>query len=89
MTERGPLRTQLWATGHLLRSRMIAPMSPRKYVGMTRILRSYGPHATTGFALSANRRPDGIGLIDDRGSLTWRELDELSLIHISEPTRPY
>ena len=71
----GPLRTQLWATGHLLRSRMIAPMSPRKYVGMTRILRSYGPHATTGFALSANRRPDGIGLIDDRGSLTWRELE--------------
>ena len=76
MSERGRLRTQLWATGHLLRSRMIAPMSPRKYVGMTRILRSYGPHATTGFALSANRRPDGIGLIDDRGSLTWRELDE-------------
>ena len=76
MSNRGRLRTQLWATGHLFRSRMIAPMSPRKYVGMTRILRSYGPHATTGFALSANRRPDGIGLIDDRGSLTWRELEE-------------
>jgi len=76
MKSRGRLRTQLWATGHLLRSRMIAPMSPRKSVGMARILRSYGPHATTGFALAANRKPEGIGLIDERGSLTWREIQE-------------
>ena len=48
------------------------PMRPDRYVGMTRILRRYGPHATTGFALAANRRPDGIGLIDERGSLTWQ-----------------
>jgi len=53
---------------------MIAPMSPRKYAGMARILRSYGPHATTGFALAANRKPGGTGLIDERGSLTWREI---------------
>ncbi|RHW27331.1 acyl-CoA synthetase [Nocardioides immobilis] len=70
------LRTQLWATGHLLRSRMIGPMRPDRYVGMARILRRYGPHATTGFALAANRRPDGIGLIDERGSLTWQEIQE-------------
>jgi acyl-CoA synthetase (AMP-forming)/AMP-acid ligase II len=76
MKSRGRLRTQLWATGHLLRSRMIAPMSPRKSVGMARILRSYGPHATTGFALAANRKPGGTGLIDERGSLTWREIQE-------------
>jgi acyl-CoA synthetase (AMP-forming)/AMP-acid ligase II len=74
MTERGPLRTQLWAVGHLLRSRMIGPMRPDRYVAMARILRRYGPHATTGFALAANRRPDAIGLIDDRGSLTWRQI---------------
>ncbi len=73
---RGKVRTQLWATSHLLRSRMITLMSPGKYVGMTRILRAYGPHATTGFALAANRRPDGIGLIDELGQLTWREIQE-------------
>ncbi|KAA1421702.1 AMP-binding protein [Nocardioides humilatus] len=72
--ERGKLRTQLWATGHLLRSRMIGPMRPDRYIGMTQILRRYGPHATTGFALAANRRPDGVGLIDERGSLTWSEI---------------
>jgi acyl-CoA synthetase (AMP-forming)/AMP-acid ligase II len=74
MTERGRLRTQLWATGHLLRSRMIGPMRPDRYIGMTQILRRYGPHATTGFALAANRRPNGTGLIDERGSLTWQEI---------------
>ncbi|WP_305709231.1 AMP-binding protein [Nocardioides sp.] len=51
-------------------------MRPDRYVGMARVLRRYGPHATTGFALAANRRPDGTGLIDDRGSLTWRQIQE-------------
>ncbi|MFA6575453.1 MAG: AMP-binding protein [Nocardioides sp.] len=73
---RGRLRTQLWATGHLLRSGMVGRMRPDRYVGMARILRSYGPHATTGFALAANRRPDATGLVDDRGSLTWRQIQE-------------
>ncbi|MDZ5619774.1 AMP-binding protein [Nocardioides sp. HM23] len=76
MSNRGRLRTQLWATGHLLRSRMIGPMRPDRYVGMTRVLRRYGPHATTGFALAANRRPDATGLVDDRGSLTWQQIQD-------------
>ncbi|WP_322937258.1 AMP-binding protein [Nocardioides bizhenqiangii] len=76
MNNRGRLRTQLWATGHLLRSRMIGPMRPDRYVGMTRVLRRYGPHATTGFALAANRRPDATGLVDDRGSLTWQQIQD-------------
>ena len=49
-------------------------MRPSRYLGMARILRDYGPHATTGFALAANRRPNGVGLIDERGSLTWSEI---------------
>jgi fatty-acyl-CoA synthase len=68
------LQKKLWATRHLVRSRMIAPMRPGRYLGMVRILRDYGPHATTGFALAANRRPDATGLVDERGSLTWREI---------------
>ena len=76
MSGRGRLRTQLWATGHLLRSRMIGPMRPDRYVGMARILRRNGPHATTGFALAANRCPDAVGLIDERGSLTWQQLQD-------------
>jgi len=70
------LQRKLWATRHLVRSRMIAPMRPSRYLGMARILRDYGPHATTGFALAANSNPDGIGLIDEHGSLTWQQLQE-------------
>ena len=73
---RSQLGTQLWSTRQLLRSGMVAPMRPDKYLGMARILRRYGPHATSGFALAANRRPDGTGLVDERGSLTWREIQE-------------
>ena len=73
---RTALGRKLWATRHLLRSRMIAPMAPARYLGMARILRACGPHATTGFALAANRNPNRTGLIDERGSLTWRELQE-------------
>jgi len=70
------LSRKLWATSHLVRSRMIAPMRPSQFVGMARILRDYGPHATTGFALAANRNPDGVGLIDELGSLTWQEIQD-------------
>ncbi|WP_203337452.1 AMP-binding protein [Nocardioides limicola] len=83
---------QLWAFSMLLRSGMIAPMRPDKYLRMAQILRRYGPHATTGFALAANRNPHGVGLIDERGSLTWRELVDrgdalaIGLAGLTEPT---
>ena len=70
------LSRKLWATSHLVRSRMIAPMRPSRYIGMARILAEYGPHATTGFALAANRNPEGVGLIDERGELTWQEIQD-------------
>ncbi|HSI26236.1 MAG TPA: AMP-binding protein [Aeromicrobium sp.] len=70
------VRRKAWAFGHLIRSGMIGPMLPHRYLGMARILRAYGPHATTGFALAANRRPHGVGLVDERGSLTWREIQQ-------------
>jgi len=73
---------------------MIGPMRPDRYAGMARILRRYGPHATTGFALAANRRPHATGLVDERGSLTWRQIQDradalavgLSALAGGEPT---
>jgi acyl-CoA synthetase (AMP-forming)/AMP-acid ligase II len=70
------LQKKLWSTRHLVRSRMIPPMRPSRYLGMARILRDYGPHATTGFALAANRAPDTVGLIDELGSLTWQQIQD-------------
>ncbi len=70
------LLTQLWVGKVLIGSRMITLMRPDKYLGMVRVLRTQGTHATSGFALAAVRQPRGIGVIDERGSLTWTEIQQ-------------
>ncbi|MGH2394599.1 MAG: acyl-CoA synthetase, partial [Candidatus Limnocylindria bacterium] len=68
------LLKRLWIGKVLVGSRMITLMRPDKYVGMTRVIRTQGTHATSGFALAAVRAPHGIGVIDERGSLAWPEI---------------
>lgn len=75
---RTQLRTQLWVFRMLVTSRMLVLMSPAKYVRLVRILRQQGTNATTSFALAAVRRPDGPALVDERGTLTWQDLQDRS-----------
>ena len=72
------LRTQLWVFKVLISTRMLVLMSPAKYVRLVRILRQQGTNATTSFALAAVRRPHGTALVDERGSLTWQQLQDRS-----------
>ncbi|WP_182380232.1 AMP-binding protein [Nocardioides sp. WS12] len=72
------LRTQLWVFKMLVSSRMLVPMSPAKYVRLIRVLREQGTNATTSFALAAVRRPQGPALIDERGTLSWQDLQDRS-----------
>lgn len=72
------LRTQLWVFRMLVSSRMLVPMSPAKYVRLVRVLREQGTNATTSFALAAVRRPKGPALIDERGTLSWQDLQDRS-----------
>ncbi|WP_218864750.1 AMP-binding protein [Nocardioides aromaticivorans] len=72
------IRTQLWVFKVLVATRMLVLMSPAKYVRLVRILREQGTNATTSFALAAVRRPHGTGLVDERGALTWQELQDRS-----------
>ncbi|MFA6575912.1 MAG: AMP-binding protein [Nocardioides sp.] len=65
----------LWVLRMLLVSGMIAPLRPDKYLRMGAVIRRQGVTATTGFSLAAARRPKGTALIDERGSLTWAELE--------------
>jgi acyl-CoA synthetase (AMP-forming)/AMP-acid ligase II len=60
----------------LWRARLIAPLRPDKYVRMAAAVRRVGMTATVGFAAAAQRCPDRPGLIDERGVLTWKELDD-------------
>jgi acyl-CoA synthetase (AMP-forming)/AMP-acid ligase II len=64
-----------WIATTLLRSGMIAPLRPDKYLRMAGVVRRQGTNATTGLSLAAVRRPGGTALVDERGSLTWAELE--------------
>jgi len=70
------LLLQLWVAKVLFGSRMITLMRPDKYLGMAKVIRTQGTHATSGFALAAVRAPHGVGIIDERGSLTWTEIQQ-------------
>lgn len=69
------LRRGLWIFTVLVRSGMIAPMRPDKYVRQGLAMRRYGVNPLSGLGLSAVRSPHGLALVDERGELTWRELD--------------
>ena len=62
--------------GTLWRARLIAPLRPDRYLRMGMAMRRAGLTATVGFAAAAQRCPDRAGLIDERGTLTWRQLDD-------------
>lgn len=62
----------------LARARVIAPMRPDRYLRMAVAVRREGMTVASGFAIAAQRCPDRPGLIDELGTLTWRELDERS-----------
>jgi acyl-CoA synthetase (AMP-forming)/AMP-acid ligase II len=60
----------------LRRAGMIAPMRPDRYLKMAAAMRREGMGMTVGFAGAAQRCPDRPALIDELGTLTWRQLDE-------------
>jgi acyl-CoA synthetase (AMP-forming)/AMP-acid ligase II len=62
----------------LVRAGLIAPQRPDRYLRSLAVVRRHGVTPLTGIALSAVRRPQGTALIDERGSLTWAELDARS-----------
>lgn len=71
-----PLSETLGLIGTMRRAGLIAPMRPDRYVRIAAAMRREGMGMTSGFASAAQRCPDRPGLVDERGSLTWRELDE-------------
>jgi fatty-acyl-CoA synthase len=75
---RAKLAHARWRTGTLVRAGLIAPLRPDKYVRMGQVFRRYGVTPTTGLSLAAARRPNGVGLVDELGSLTWGELGRRS-----------
>jgi acyl-CoA synthetase (AMP-forming)/AMP-acid ligase II len=57
----------------MVRARVLAPLRPDKYLRMAAAARG-GGSVTLGFAIAAQRCPDRVGLVDELGSLSWRQL---------------
>ena len=55
---------------------MIAPMRPDRYLKIAAAMRREGMGLTVGFAGAAQRCPDRPALVDELGTLSWRQLDE-------------
>jgi fatty-acyl-CoA synthase len=58
------------------RARLLAPMRPDKYVRIAQAMQRENMAVTSGFAAAAQRCPDRPGLVDELGTLTWREIDQ-------------
>jgi acyl-CoA synthetase (AMP-forming)/AMP-acid ligase II len=55
---------------------VIRPMRPEKAVQMASTMLRWGPTPAAGYTVSAVRRPDKVGIIDELGTLTFREIHE-------------
>jgi acyl-CoA synthetase (AMP-forming)/AMP-acid ligase II len=69
------LRRLVFVVTTLARAGMIAPMRPDKYLRLGLVVRRHGATPMAGIGLAAVRRPRGTALVDERGSMTWAELD--------------
>ena len=60
----------------MVRAGIIAPLRPDKYLRIAAVVRREGLSVTSGFAMSAQRCPNRPALIDELGTLTFRQLDQ-------------
>jgi fatty-acyl-CoA synthase len=55
---------------------VIRPMRPEKLVHMASTMIRWGPTPAAGYSVSAVRRPDKVGIVDELGTLTFKEIHE-------------
>ncbi len=62
----------------MARAGVVAPMRPDKYLRVMAAAQREGMSVTSGFAMSAQRSPHRVALIDELGELTYQQIDERS-----------
>ena len=71
-----PIAGTLGLLSTMARAGVIAPLRPDKYVRIGAAMARENMSITSGFAGAAQRCPDRAGLVDELGTLTWRDLDQ-------------
>jgi acyl-CoA synthetase (AMP-forming)/AMP-acid ligase II len=69
------------------RARLLAPMRPDKYLRIAAAMQRENMGITSGFAAAAQRCPDRAGLVDELGTLTWREFDPEATLELIDRHR--
>ncbi|WP_101950801.1 acyl-CoA ligase FadD12 [Mycobacterium sp. 3519A] len=70
------LTETLGVVATMSRARLLAPMRPDKYLRIAQAMQRENMAVTSGFAVAAQRCPDRPGLVDELGTLTWRQIDQ-------------
>jgi acyl-CoA synthetase (AMP-forming)/AMP-acid ligase II len=60
----------------LARAGMVRPIGPRALAGTVKAVMDYGMGPAFGYTALALRAPRKVGLVDERGSLTFKQIDE-------------
>ncbi|MDT5071333.1 MAG: hypothetical protein QOH82_653 [Mycobacterium sp.] len=71
-----PLTGTLGLLTTMVRAGVIAPLRPDKYLRIATAMARENLGITSGFASAAQRCPDRPGLVDELGTLTWRDIDQ-------------
>jgi acyl-CoA synthetase (AMP-forming)/AMP-acid ligase II len=68
------LATKAFTARVLVKTGMLRPLGPVKIARTARALRRWGPTVAAGYAVAAIRDPEGLAIVDERGSLTFEEV---------------
>src|SRR5271165_1670367 len=69
------LRQSMQVARTLLGTGMMQPVRPDKAVRSLATLRRWGPTSAAAYTGAAIRHPDGLAIVDERGTLTFQEVD--------------
>jgi fatty-acyl-CoA synthase len=78
MTLRGRVETKLFTAKTLVEAGIIRPTRPDRLLGLANALLRFGPTPAAGYTAAAVRYPDEVAVIDEAGTLTFREIHERS-----------
>ncbi len=70
------LQGPLFVARTLAGAGLIQPERPDRLLRALGKLKDWGPTIAAGYQAAALRRPDAVALVDERGTLTFREIDE-------------
>ena len=76
MSLTGRVSTKLHTLITLAEAGIISPTRPDRLVSLAATLLRWGPTPAAGYQASATRYPDEVGIIDELGTLTFREMHE-------------